>query len=126
MSQIKKGKGGPPTEEWNDGDCESPGDLDSKAVDIQRFNDNWVRYLKWEVWTKSRLYDVAIFERDEEDDEAGQGSEGEEEEEEESDDSESDDVAGEKSIAGGEGSSNKRAAADDLDPEDSTKRARLE
>lgn len=122
MPQIKKAKGGPHTEEWNEDDCESAADLDAKTVDIQRFNDNWVRYLKWEVWTKTRLYDVAIFEKDEQDDEAV----GESEEDDDDGDSDSDD--GDKAVStAGEGRpSNKRGAAEDSASEDSTKKARHE
>ena len=139
MPQIKKAKGGPPTEEWNEGDCESEGDLNTKDVDIQRFNDNWARYLKGEVWTKTRLYDVAIFERDEEDDENRYGDdeeEGDEEDDEEveqeseendkNDEGVSDDAAKAASTAGEGESSNKRAAAEDLIAEDPIKRARYE
>lgn len=122
MPQIKKAKGGAHTEEWNEDDCESAADLDAKTVDIQRFNDNWVRYLKWEVWTKTRLYDVAIFEKDQQDDEAV----GESEEDDDDGDSDSDDEDKAVSTAGEGRPSNKRAATEDSPSEDSTKRARHE
>ena len=121
--EIKKAKGGPNTEEWNEDDCESAADLEGKTFDIQRFNDNWARYLNGEIWTKARLYDVAIFEMDEEDDEAMQESE---EEEGESGGSGSEDVAEAASTAGEGQASHKRSAAEDPAPEDSTKRARQE
>ena len=122
MPQIKKAKGGPPTEEWNEDDCESAADVENKDFDIQRFNDNWARYLEGEVWTKTRLYDVAIFEMDQQDDEAV----GESEEDDDDGASDSDDGDKAVSTAGEEGSSNKRAAAEESASEDSTKRVRHE
>ena len=121
--EIQKAKGGPHTEEWNPDDCESAADIEAKTVDIQRFNDNWARYLEGEIWTKARLYDVAIFEMDEQDDEGVQESE---EDDDESDDSGSEDMAEAVSTAGEGRSSNKRAAAEDPAPGDSTKRIRHE
>ncbi|KAL8795191.1 MAG: hypothetical protein Q9195_002346 [Heterodermia aff. obscurata] len=123
LAQITKAKGGPPTEEWNPDDCESEGDQESKEVNIQRFNDSWARYLKGELWTKTRLYDVAIFEMDEQDDEDRQGSE--EDEDDVSGENDSEEVA-EEASTGEERSANKRAAPEDSAIEDSTKRARHE
>ena len=139
MPEIKKAKGGPPKEEWNQEDFEPATDLDDKVVDVKRFNDNWARYLKGEVWTKTRLYDVAIFERDEEDDEGlddeddEEDDEGDDEAELESDDEDDGSRANDPHdatkiafITGEEVSSNKRAAPEDPVVEDSTKRIRHE
>lgn len=92
MPYIQRGKGGPAKEVWKKNDKEYFVHVERKAFDVTLFNkdDNWRKYLRGEVWPKTRVYDVALFMKNDQDDECGLDEDGNENNDDENENEEGD------------------------------------